>query len=854
VDDLIGKSLGGYRIEASIGEGGMAQVYRAHDLKLNRNVALKIIRPNVATSEEFLRRFEREARTVAALSHPHILKIFDYGQADRLVYLVMELMPGGSLADRIIKARLHPDEIERWLTHIADALDYAHHQGIVHRDMKPQNVLLDSSGNAVLTDFGIAKIVHGNITTTSITMTGAGVIIGTPAYMAPEQWRGDPIDARADIYALGVMLFEMLTGTVPFSGDTPFQLMYKHMNDQPTTLRMIRSDLPPGLQMVINKAMAKDKNYRYASASDLVAAYRAGLVAKEEIIYTDTTTALPTVRIPSDAPPIPMPAKETAQSSSAGITANTDGNTFIGSSDLIAGKSESVPKSTENIQPPPISAQSGNNRVALFVVGGVVLIGLFLLAFLLLNRPADAESANATGTAIALLNVTAVPTLTNLPVATIPPPTDTANPPTNTLTSEPTLTLTATLTPTSLPPTNTHTKTFTPTVDLQGTVSSILRVTQQNSSQSTAIAQTVDAMFAATIRARPTETPIPPTATHTNIPASSTNTAILPTNTLSLPTLTLVLPTNTRTALPFTPTRTPIPPTNTPRISATPTRIPTLPGGGTAQIIYGVNNGNNSEDGIFIVNLDGTGKKRIIPKPGENLSSGDPNLSPDGKLIVFSSNMNNGRFQIYTIGIDGTGQKQVLTSTWNDYRPVYSHSGTRIAFVRKGESDNYDIWVMNANGSSPRRLTTDAGFDSEPAWSVDDKTIYFNSSRTGSFQLWQMTSDGNNQKQISFSGRTDVYPDMSSDGRTVAYASDGGGTLQIWLLDAPTGQVKQITFSAGYSSWPAWSPDGNYIIFTTTRNGKEDIYIMNKDGSNQRPVVNGSDAEGGGGAKWVGAK
>jgi serine/threonine-protein kinase len=818
VDNLIGKQLGPYRIDALLGEGGMAQVFRARDTKLNRDVALKIIRPNAANSEEFLKRFEREARTVAGLSHPHILKIFDYGQVDGLVYLVMELMTGGSLADQIAKGALRPDQAERWLTHIADALDYAHRQGIVHRDLKPQNVLLDTGGNAFLTDFGIAKIMDGSaFTTSSISMTGAGVVIGTPAYMAPEQWTGDTVDARTDIYALGIMLFEMLTGTVPFSGDTPFRLMYQHVNDRPTPLRMLRADIPYGLQGVIDKALEKVRNNRYASANDMVSAYRAALVSKAAPPPEETTTALPVIAPAAMGEVV----KVTAPNAPTGA-----GNTYV---DVLKQTSANAPR------PKPA------NRRGLWLVGGVGIAAAAILGILLLTRPSDSDKSgvNATATAIALVS-TIEKSITPLPVASATqlPPTATVSNPTVPNPTAPNPTLPATIVPslTELPtqsPPSPNPTTSPPTIDTTGTQAVLDAVPKTHA------AATLHAIVEATASAKPTLTPtsIPPTPTP--LPAA-TNTLIAATNT-PRPTITLVLP--TITLVPPSPTVTLVPPTAT----------QTAPlGGGTGQIVFVVENDKASESGIYLANVDGTGKKLIVPEPADDLKVGNVSVSPDGKTVIYIAETKEGRTQIFTSNIDGTNQKQLLKSTYNDYRPVYSRSGTKIAFVRKGDKDNYDIWVMNADGTNSRRLTTDAGFDSEPTWSLDDKIIYYNTTTSGSFQLWQMSSSSGGYKQISFSGNSDVYPDLSPDGRTLVFASDLGGSLQIWQLTLSTGQVKQLTFSSGVSSWPSWSPDGKYILFTTTRNDKkEDVYIMNKDGSNQRPLFATSASEGAGGAKWV---
>lgn len=269
MDPHVGRQLGQYEILELIGKGGMATVYRAHQPSMDRDVAIKIINAELAAEPEFAERFEREARIIARLQHPHILPVFDFGREGDVTFLVMRLMEGGNLARELRDGALPVKRAVELTRQIASALDYAHLRGIVHRDLKPTNVLLDNLGNAYLTDFGIAKMLGGG-PTTGLTATGA--VMGTPTYMAPEQWRAEPIDGRTDIYALGVILYQMLVGQVPFSAETPHGLMYQHLDMEPPRPHTLKPDLPLSIEPVIAKALAKRPEDRFASASELAIA------------------------------------------------------------------------------------------------------------------------------------------------------------------------------------------------------------------------------------------------------------------------------------------------------------------------------------------------------------------------------------------------------------------------------------------------------------------------------------------------------------------------------------------------------------------------------------------------------
>lgn len=262
------QKIGRYEIDRELGRGGMAVVYLARDPYMKRQVAVKVLPRQFTHDPQFRARFQREAEIIAALEHPHIVPVHDYGEHEDQPFIVMRYMTGGSLADRLKGGPMSLAEAVRVFTPLAAALDQAHAQNIVHRDLKPGNILFDAHGEPYISDFGIAKL----LAETGTTFTGSA-IIGTPAYMSPEQARGErDIDGRSDIYAMGGMLFEMLTGRPPYEADTPMGLALKHLTEPVPRLLDARPDLPPGCGDAISRAMAKNREDRYRVANDLALA------------------------------------------------------------------------------------------------------------------------------------------------------------------------------------------------------------------------------------------------------------------------------------------------------------------------------------------------------------------------------------------------------------------------------------------------------------------------------------------------------------------------------------------------------------------------------------------------------
>ena len=287
--------IGRYQILEEIAAGGQGTVYRAFDPDSGQIIALKVLHPNLSGDRGYIERFRREASLAASIDHPNVVKIFEVGQDGDQHFMALEFLPE-SLA-RVVESggQMRLEGASQFGLQIAEGLAAAHALGIVHRDIKPQNVLIGADGSAKVTDFGIARAESLN------TMTATGVVMGTPHYMSPEQARGARADARSDVYSLGCLMYHMLAGEVPFTGETPMAVIRQQIEEQPRRLRERRKDVPRGLEAVIDRAMAKDPDRRYQSAAEIAQAIRAAApgVSRPVTPQARRATPLPAVTPPS---------------------------------------------------------------------------------------------------------------------------------------------------------------------------------------------------------------------------------------------------------------------------------------------------------------------------------------------------------------------------------------------------------------------------------------------------------------------------------------------------------------------------------------------------------------------------
>ena len=471
------KTLGKYEISERIGRGGMAEVYRGYHASLDRYVAIKLLHPFLADDPEFKTRFEKEAKNVAKLRHPNIVQVFDfeYDENGESYYMVMELINGPTLKDKLFEmATNHQSMSLEQTAYIvsgtASALAYAHKRNMIHRDVKPANLMLDEDGRVVLTDFGIAKIVTG------VQFTASGGMVGTPAYMAPEQGLGEAGDERSDIYSLGVIFYQLVTGTLPYDADTPLAVILQHLNEPIPDLALVAPDTPPWATRIIRKAMEKDADKRYQTADDFLADLHAGF---EQEFDRPSQLKRP-AGFPAIAEALSDPTNTPTSTPISGRLETGDTRTEriagqLGEHPILTTGNRKVTSTmTGSIR--NVKRGKGDNAILsvaaiFFAISVVLLIGLIGAGFTgvgpLAGIFAETDTPEATATDVQVVDVataTVEASLTPLPTATF---TETATftqtatfTPTNTFTATATFTYTPSFTPTR---TETPSKTTTPT-------------------------------------------------------------------------------------------------------------------------------------------------------------------------------------------------------------------------------------------------------------------------------------------------------------------------------------------------------------------------------------------------------
>jgi Tol biopolymer transport system component/tRNA A-37 threonylcarbamoyl transferase component Bud32 len=710
------RRVGKYEIIQEIGRGGMAVVYKARQPSLERHVALKVLPEYFRHDPEFLARFRREARAAAQLNHPNILYVYDVGEEDGVYYIAMEYLDGGSLADRLVAGSLSIDQIQGILAQVASGLDYAHARGLIHRDIKPGNILFTDDGRPKVADFGIARPTYE----TGLTRTG--VLMGTPEYMAPEQAEGKTLDHRVDLYALGVVVYQMLTGCVPFRRTTPHAVLHAVIYESPTPPRKVRPELEPAVESVVLKALAKHPDQRFQTGKAFAQAFRRarGGVA---------------VQVPSGA-------------------------------DL-----------TPERQP---SARPAAGYLAI-AAGIVAVILLALVGFLILpssdQGTPTAGSGDATGTAVALLN--------HAQTATAAAAAGRATEDAFRATEKALLATAEMLDGRSATSTAEAVQRarLTATAEVAhraATETAIAAATGMDIAvRQTANAMATQRMLEATqtAEARPTETPtpIPPTPappprTPTPIPAVGSRIAFATERDGNSEVYVMNEDGSGLVNLSRNPAS-----DLRPRWSPDGRRILFVSERSGNRDIFVMNADGSwqtnltnhpavddrpwfSPDGrrivfesdrtgdweIYVMNGDGSGQANLTNNAAKDVH---PSWSPVGPRIAFYSNRD-GNPEVYFMNADGSGQTRLAGSAKGEFTPVWSPDGQRIVYMSNREA-NREIYVRNVDGSGETRLTYQEGLDFQPVWSPNGRRIAFASERDGNQDIYVMNADGSGMTRLT---------------------------------------------------------------------------------------------------------
>lgn len=733
---MIGEQIGQYKIVELIAQGGMATVYKAYQESFERYVAIKVLPRQLSEDPTFLKRFQNEARVIARLEHRSILPVYDYGEHEGMPYIVMRLVETGTLRKKLFYEQIDLPTAARIIEQVAEALDYAHAHGVIHRDLKPSNILLDEHNNAYLTDFGIAKMLGS-----TSQVTGSGVV-GTPSYMSPEQCQGKTVTPASDIYALGAILYEVVTGKAPFEADTPLGVMYMHVRTPVPSVQQVKPSLPAAIDRVIARAMAKRPFERYATASELAADFRRAIEGLPLAGEQPEAVIQPELSLPPTPPPSPTPYYR-----DPGAGFQVEGGATL--------PEATVP---EAWPAGPISPRAGTARKKGLSTGMTVLLVAVLGLALLLG------AAGIGLVVLSWLNGDLGSPSTSMFPSRTPPSSGVGTP---LLQSSPTRQISTQqaggiIEPT-VPPTGTAT--VAPATSLPSNTPSPLL---------------------------PTQTP-PPTWTNTPLPTSTPYTVrtegwLAYTQGTGDSAEIVIIDTRgeNRRALTannwydgepdWSPDGT--------RIAFESSRnggiegifVMTASGGDVRQlttsgererhpdwspdgrlIAFEVGDGDNIE--LYVMNADGTGRTRLT---NNNYGDRAPHFSPDGTRIAYMTEAR-GKWEIAIMAYPSREVLRIFDCPAPDCRfPAWSPDGTRIVYNTLNSAGTVDnIWVLDvATGQST--LLIQGRENGRPVWSGDGAYIFFNRTVEGNTDLYAYEISTGTIQRLTTTPSNDYGPDWGN--------------------------------------------------------------------------------------------
>lgn len=716
-DNFSSAQFGQYTLRELIGVGGMGAVYLADQPGLKRKVAIKVLNGSSATDMDYAERFAREAQMAASLEHPHIVPVYDHGTTpEGISYVVMRLLNGGSLAQRLDQLQKQKEtlpsltETAKLLRQMASALDYAHRKNVIHRDIKPNNIMFDEQGNSYLVDFGIARLVVDQTTTGTLTQTG--MMVGTPAYMPPEIWRGGDWSKAADQYALAIVIYEMVSGKPPFVAQTLYQLISQHLNEMPKPPNYEREEVPDAVTPVLQRALSKEPDDRYATLDEFADAFEDAIKRAEP---QHTTTGF-----------FQMPLEPDERTK---LLPSTPHNLLMS---MRTSMGMPVPA------PPPRS-----NRP--FIIGGIVgllLIGLLALFVLqgnnsqaILQTTLAALEANQSVIAPDMMTATAVTCIANIAPAQNGGGGEIAFHSDRDGDSDIYL------------------------MNADGT--NVSRLTDSEGEDLNPV-WSPDGTKLAFISDR-----------------DGNNEIYLLTSTAENP--------DSFTTLRLT---------NNTVDDAEPKWSP------DGQYVVFASRLEGSWD-IYMIDADGNNLRRLTDHAA---SDETPVWSPDGTQIAFSSDRD-GNYEIYVMDANGSNVRRLTNDPANDGNTlVWSPDGSRIAFVSILPDSNWEIDTVDPRDAATVLDFSNRGGDEwHPKWSPDGNSLAY-LWQTDNVEIVVAGADGSSRRNITAASSDDWTYTWSPDSSYITFESDREGNWEIFVLDSCGGNLRRLTNNAADDLAPAWRP------------------------------------------------
>jgi serine/threonine-protein kinase len=711
-DELIGKTIGGYQILDVVGKGGMATVYRAQQVSMNRVVAVKVLPVQFLNDDTYLQRFNQEVAIVSKLEHRSIVPVHDYGEHNGQPYIVMRYMPGGSVDDLLNDGPLEPERILDIYEQIAPALDYAHSKNVLHRDLKPSNILLDDDGGAYLTDFGIARVL-GEQQASGITTQG---VVGTPSYMSPEQAQGLALDGRSDIYALGIMLFELATGRRPFESDTPYGVAVLQVTAPPPSPRTYNPQLSFAFEQVIYMALRKKREERYPNAVALVDALKRAL-NKPVMTVHDTQPSF-------QRPPVPQAQPQMVQPPPAQPVYALPSNPAANPAQVPSGYSQPVPRRRPSRPSSLWVSAAVGALLGCGVLAVVALIALIIVSNMASGAPADPTRTPSRVTdppRSAQTTLVANPTLdptSEAARATLVPRSETAEP-----------AVTASFLPVGVRPS------LTPNALPSGLSGMLIFFAEREGNADLFSLDLVSGVetqlsFDPSSDSYPSVSPDGRWIAFQSDRDGDSDIYVMD-----------------------------IEGRNQRRLTENEAqdRLPNWSPDGAWIVFSSDVRGDGTYD-VYTVRPDGTDLRRVFTDDGR---SSQPRYSPDGRYLVFTTGgaQDGSTWEIGRLNIAAESFTRLTNNAFKDWSPSYSPDGSIILYLTGGNGSepakgSSAIAIMDHDGNTSRILYDGPGYEWGPVFSPDGAYITFTtlSDETGQEEVFVMSADGRDVRQLTAGG------------------------------------------------------------------------------------------------------